>query len=120
MQVWNNILARLLSLQTGGFTYVHKVTGSQIGVTSATYTTAYTLGTGNPLALKLLRSQTGTGILQSACIQDLSKQDGAIDVVFFDSNPSATTFTNNVALDINDADRPKIIGSVRSASTGIS
>jgi len=120
MQIWNNILSRLLDLQTGGFTYLHKITGAQIGVTGATYTTAYTLGTGNPLAIKILRSQTGTGILQSVCIQDLSKQDGAIDLVFFDSNPSATTFTNNAALDINDADLPKIIGSVSIESTDYS
>ena len=37
--------------------------------------------------------------------------------MFFDSNPSATTFTNNAALDIADSDIDRIIGVVSVAAT---
>jgi hypothetical protein len=36
----------------------------------------------------------------------------ALDVVLFDSDPSATTFTDQAALDIADADLLKVIGVV--------
>ena len=117
MQNLQGILARLFNLQVGGFTLVYKLTGAQVGVTASTYTTAYTLGTQNPISVELLRSQTGTGVLQSISVQDLSKQNGALDIVFFDSNPTATTFTDNTALDIADADLPKVIGSVSITSS---
>lgn len=116
----NSILARLLNLQVGGFTSYAKVSGSTLGATSATYATGRTLGTGNPIALELTRSQTGSGVLQTVCLQDLSAQSGAVDIIFFDSNPSATTFTNNVALDIADADIAKIIGFVSITSSDYS
>lgn len=111
------ILSRLFNLQVGGFTYTHKLTGSQIGVTGALYSSGATLGTTAPISCELLRGQTGTGVLQSIVIQDLSKQNGAIDVLFFDDAPSSTTFTNNVALTINDADIPKLIGSISLTSS---
>ena len=116
-QELNHILARLFNLQVGGFTYTHKLTGAQIGVTSATYSSGVTLGTTAPISCELLRGQTGTGVLQSIVIQDLSKQNGAIDVLFFDSNPSSTIFTDNAALDIDDADLPKLIGSISITSS---
>ncbi len=52
----------------------------------------------------------GTGIIQSVILTDLAKQSADLDVVFFDSDPSATTFTDQAALDIDDADLVKIIG----------
>jgi hypothetical protein len=106
------ILARLMNLQVGGFTEVYKVTGAQVGVDGAAYASGDLLGDQSPILIKPLRSQTGTAILQSITIQDLSKQSLAIDVVFFDANPSTTTFTDNAALDIADADITKVIGVV--------
>ena len=50
------------------------------------------------------------GLVQSVVITDLAKQSVNKDVVFFDVDPSATTFTENAALDINDADLLNIIG----------
>jgi hypothetical protein len=52
----------------------------------------------------------GGGLIQSVLITDLAKQDIDKDVVFFDTNPSNTTFTENAALDIADADLVNILG----------
>jgi hypothetical protein len=98
----------------GGKTIVYKIQGATLGVTSVAYTSGVTLGTGNPVAIEVFTKANGTGILQSLVLNDLSNVSGAVDVVVFNSNPSATTFTNNVALDIADADLPKIIGIVSS------
>jgi len=42
----------------------------------------------------------------------VAAQNAAFDIIFFDSNPTATTFTDNSAIDIADADLPKVIGVV--------
>lgn len=54
-------------------------------------------------------TQNQRSIIQSLALVDLAKQDISVDIVFFESNPSATTFTDNAALDIADADIKKII-----------
>lgn len=97
--------------QIGGHTTVVPITGNTIGVSGA-YVSGDTLGTGNPVAIEVFRANNGSGVLQSITLGDLTKQDGLVDVIFFGSNPSATTFTDNAALDIADADLPKIIGTV--------
>jgi len=51
---------------------------------------------------------TGSGFISYITIADKDREGADIDVVFFTSNPSATTFTNNAALTINDADLVKI------------
>ena len=71
---------------------------------------------GSLLTLERFRPSR-TGVVQSITISDLGKQDSAIDVVFFKSNPSATTFTNNATLDIADADITKICGVVSIAAS---
>lgn len=52
----------------------------------------------------------GAGLIQSVTIIDLDKEDANIDVIFFEGNPSGTTFTDNTALDIADADMSQILG----------
>lgn len=52
------------------------------------------------------------GILQSVVITDLSKQSANLDVIFFDVDPSNTTFTDNSAFDADDADLLNIIRTV--------
>ena len=52
----------------------------------------------------------GGGLIQSVVITDLAILSIDKDIVFFDANPAATTFTENGALDIDDADLPKVIG----------
>lgn len=61
--------------------------------------------------LTILESAVG-GLIQSVIITDLAKQNIAKDVVFFDTNPSNTTFTENATLDIDDADLLDVIGVV--------
>lgn len=53
-----------------------------------------------------------SGLLQSVVVSDLAKQSAALSLILFKENPSATTVTDNAALDIADADITKIIGSV--------
>ena len=54
--------------------------------------------------------QTGLcgGIINSVTITDLEKQSADFDIIIFSSNPSATTFTDRAAFDIDDADLPKV------------
>jgi hypothetical protein len=106
-------IATILSnLKSGGYTDIIKITGAQVGVDGATYGSGDVLGDKCPIKIEAAKSPFGTGIIHSVIIQDLSKQSGALDIVFFDSNPTATTFTDNAALDIADADLPKVIGVV--------
>lgn len=58
----------------------------------------------------------GSGVLKSIVMKNSSTLD-TIDFVFFDSNPTATTFTDNGTLTIADADLPKILGLVRANTT---
>lgn len=53
--------------------------------------------------------EISSGVVHSIVITDLAKQSADIDVIIFSANPSATTFTDNAALDIADADLTKVI-----------
>lgn len=53
----------------------------------------------------------GAGFLiQSVAVVDQAKQSAALDVLFFNEDPSATTFTENAPLDVADGDMGKIVG----------
>lgn len=106
----DKVVSKLNNLQVGGLTKSVKVGGTTIAVQAETYSTGVTLGTGNPVRVELSRSQTGSGIIQTVAIQDKAKQSGAIDIVVFDSLPSATTFTNGFELNIAAADLTKVLG----------
>lgn len=56
-----------------------------------------------------LSSLTGTGIVVGGTIADNAAQVPDVDLVIFESDPSNTTFTENSALDIADADLKKIV-----------
>ena len=65
------------------------------------------------------------GVIRSVVITDKEAQlsTNEIELIFFDSNPSGTTFTDNGAQTIVDADLPKICGvvvTVTTASAGAS
>lgn len=51
-------------------------------------------------------------IIRQITLHDLDKQDVDYDVIVFDADPDGTTFTANTALDVADADLPKVIGVV--------
>jgi len=112
-----NIWATLRGLKSGGFTNVVKLTGVQVGVDGAAYGSGDVIGDKSPIEVELVRGDWESGILHSVVVHDLSKQSAALDVVVFDSRPSATTFTDNAALDIADADLPKVIGVVSVTAT---
>lgn len=107
------LIKSVQNAKVGGVTTLIKVSGTDIGVSGAAYGSGDVLGTTAPIQLKnFVRGDSGTAAIQSLIVQDLSNQSGALDVVFFDSNPTATTFTDNSALDIADADITKIISVV--------
>jgi len=107
------LIKSVQNAKVGGVTSIHKITGAQLGVSGAAYASGDVLGDLSPIEIpNFVRNAGGTGLVQSLVINDLSNQSGAIDVVFFDSEPTATTFTDNSALDIADADLPKVIAVV--------
>lgn len=55
------------------------------------------------------RVASGNGEIFSVLLADQAKQSIAIDLILFDSDPTGTTFTDQAALDIADADLTKII-----------
>jgi hypothetical protein len=80
---------------------------------AAAYATGETLGTDNPCKLvNAVRFKGGSGIIQSITLADKAKQSVGIDLVFFKADPSATTFTDNSALTVADADLLNIVGVV--------
>lgn len=94
--------------RVGGNTTIVTITGAQVGVAGAAYTTGDVLGSTSPILFTPARIIGGSGIIQSIYIHDLSKQSIALDVVIFSQNPTGTTFTDNGALDVADADLPKV------------
>ena len=56
------------------------------------------------------------GTIVSLAVVDLAKQSSALDVVFFDTDPANTTFTDNSAFDIHDTDADTIMGVVKVAA----
>ena len=71
-------------------------------------------GTGiasNPIALDPMPWPLGTAfIIQTVNIIDMAKQNAAIDVLFFTTLPTATTFTDSSALNLAPGDMGKLIG----------
>lgn len=60
---------------------------------------------------------TGSGYVTSVTISDQSVQASDLDLFLFCTNPAATTFTDQAALDVADADTTKVCGVVHFDST---
>lgn len=56
----------------------------------------------------VMRGSDITGLLQMVTIHCKTVQTGAMDLVIFNANPTASTFTDNAAFDVNDTDFDKI------------
>lgn len=55
----------------------------------------------------------GSGVLHSLAVASLATQtDKNLELVLFSENPASTTFTDQAAFDIADADLPKVIGCI--------
>ena len=81
----------------------------------ASFATPYSAGDllGGKLTLnQAVRVPPQSGLIHSLTLTDKAKQDADIDVVFFLADPDNTTFTDNGALDVDDADLVKILGVV--------
>jgi hypothetical protein len=77
--------------------------------TSPAYTSGDNVG-GKVTLTDVCRASTGSGIIQSVVITSKSLQSGSFDVIFFNADPSGSTFTDNGAQGVVDADLSKIIG----------
>lgn len=65
----------------------------------------------------VLKPITGSGYLVSVLMSDLSATAVDFDIVIFREDPTGTTFTDNAAFDIADADLPKVLAVVTLGST---
>lgn len=59
----------------------------------------------------------GRAMISGLTITDLSEQNAALTVLFFNSNPTGTTFTDNAELDVADADLINLAGFIPVAAT---
>jgi hypothetical protein len=58
------------------------------------------------------RISAHSGRVKSVIVTDLAKQNAVMDFILFNADPSGTTFTDNSALDVADADVSKIFARV--------
>jgi hypothetical protein len=93
----------------GGYTTVKTV---PITTTAGAYTAGFCIG-GLQTVTLFSRVAVGSGIVNSIIAANLTTNQAAFGVVFFDSEPTGTTFTDHQALDIADADLNKILGVVQ-------
>ena len=64
------------------------------------------------LLAAVAREDGGSVTLVSIAGRDLAKQDSAIDLYFFDSEPATGTYAINGAFDLNDTDADLFVGHV--------
>lgn len=78
------------------------VTGTPT-LAAGTYASGDAFGTGAIVLTDALKSAR-TGVIVSVTLRDKTVQAADVDVLFFSQNPSASTLTDNAAVDIDDAD----------------
>lgn len=93
-----------------------RISVTPVAGTGVAYATGDMIGTGeltltNAIS-KYAQGGCRTCVIESVTVKDLAKQSSAMDLLIFDEEPSATTFSNNDALDIDDADLPYLVGSI--------
>ena len=99
-----------------GKTAIVKITGAELGATATTYADGDVIG--NKIFIEnIMLLFPGEATLMSITAQDLDAQDSALEVIIWSSDPTGTTFTDDAALDIADADLPKHCGSANVAAT---
>lgn len=86
-----------------------------VAVTPVVDTAIYASGDliGGKLTLTDLCGEARTMEIVSVLLTDLAAQNSAIDIIFFNADPTGTTFTDNAALDIADADLTKVCAIVK-------
>jgi len=96
-------------------TIVYKVAGATIAVNASAYADGDLVGT--KMTLTDILPHGKGGILSTVTVHDLDAQNAALQLLIWDTNPSNTTFTNNGALAVADADLPNIIARIAIAAT---
>lgn len=99
-----------LTDQTARKNAIVKKTGAEIGALAAggAYSAGDTIGV--RFAVAAIRKEAGSAIIRSISVRDLDKQNSVLKIILFDADPTGTTFTDNAALDLADADITKVIG----------
>ena len=80
-----------------------------VTVDAALYATGDNMG-GKLTLTGMTRIAAGSGMVQSVVITSKTLATFTADVIFFNADPSTSTFTTNVAQALHDDDLPKIIG----------
>jgi hypothetical protein len=103
------------SVLTAGETHIGQIGGTVAVITPTVTVDANIYASGDNFGGKLTltgmtRIAAGSGMIQSAVITSKALQTFTADVIFFNADPSASTFTTNVAQALDDADLAKVIG----------
>lgn len=85
-------------------------------ITTTPYTAGDSIGGLQSFSNAIPIKDDGRGYIKNVQISDLQSADTEIDVIFFKDNPSNSTFAENTAVDVDDADLEKIIGQVTVAA----
>lgn len=103
-------LLPVIALADGSVTIIGQTTTITLHPTVDTniYASGDLIGGKNTLSLAVRRNY-GSGIINRIEVIDQSKNSANLDVVFFTTNPTNTTFTDNAAFDPHDTDSPFII-----------
>src|SRR3989304_1929899 len=83
-------------------------------IVPAAYGAGDLIGTGK-LTFPIPKNSARAGeawVVENVVVSDLAAQSANMDLLLFDADPSATTFTDNAALDVADADLVKLVGFV--------
>lgn len=112
----SQLIKALNTAKIGGKTAVVSVTGAQVGVSGAAYSSGDVIGDQSPIEVELVQGEYGTGIIQTVITKDLSNQSAAIDLFVFSSRPTGT-YTDNSAMDVSDADAASLIGVINIVAT---
>lgn len=87
-----------------------------VSYTPVTDTSAYAdgdmIGTGASALTLFEAERPKHGMVAQCLVFDLDKQNADLDIILFSQEPGNTTFINNAALDIDDADLVNIIGRI--------
>lgn len=83
--------------------------------TSPAYTAADVVG-GKMTIQNVCKNSGDPCVLDEIKLIDKSNQKPVLEIIFFEADPTATTFTDNAALAINAADMSKVLGRVPVAS----
>lgn len=89
-----------------GFTEEIEVTPT---IVPAAYSANDLIGGKNTVSA-IFRENGGTGTIHTVVVTDQAGQNVELDLVFFDEDPTGTTFTDNSPLTVADADLKNIVG----------